>query len=509
MDFRILGLDSTLLSTLVEEGYTTPTPIQTQAIPLVLKGQDLFGLAQTGTGKTAAFALPVLNRYLAERKLRSASAAKRVGPRCLVLTPTRELAIQVAESFSTYGRGTSIKVAVVFGGVAIGPQKTALRRRPEILVATPGRLLDLMGQGDVDLSGVDVFILDEADRMFDMGFIHDIRKVVAKIPTERQTLLFSATMPDEIANLAKSILRSPARVEVTPAFQATDTVAQQVYFVSQRKRIPLIKHLLTTGDIKRCIVFTQMKHVANRVAEALRKDGIDAEAFHSNKSQGARVRALTAFKQGEVRVLVATDIAARGLDVDDVEVVVNYDLPNVPETYVHRIGRAGRAGKTGLAWSLCTSEQRELLEQIERTTQVVPELVENHPMHDAESAASVRQHEIFREKQSNPRPAKKTSIARTQRPPGERQTQEPRRQSRKSDGQSKSTDGQRREGRSGQPQRRSEVKRDLGRELTCETPAAAARPPDLPERRQVETAPDDVKAENTGFRKFFKKLRGK
>ena len=399
MSFSKFELDSTLLAAIEEEGYSTPTPIQNAAIPVVAEGRDLFGLAQTGTGKTAAFALPILSRYFADKKNHT-NTKPRKGPRCLVLTPTRELAMQVAESFRTYGKKTHLGVAVIFGGVGFLPQKEALKRRPEILVATPGRLLDLMGQGDVDLSNVDVFILDEADRMFDMGFVHDIRKVVAKLPTERQTLLFSATMPTEIANLAKSILRNPERIEVTPAFRTAETVSQSLYFVGSKERSQLMTHLITENKVKRAIVFTRMKYVANRVAEQLMRDGISAEAFHANKSQNARVRALTGFKQGKVRILVATDIAARGLDVDDVEVVINYDLPEVPETYVHRIGRAGRAGKTGAAWSFCVSDQLRLLEDIERTTKVVPEIVTDHPLIDDAAQKQMEAHINFRTKKT-------------------------------------------------------------------------------------------------------------
>jgi ATP-dependent RNA helicase RhlE len=407
MSFSDFGLHSTLLSAIAEEGYSTPTPIQNQAIPLVLEGRDLFGLAQTGTGKTAAFALPILNRYHEEKQKASPLLSKigvnpaKKGPRCLVLTPTRELAMQVAESFSTYGRKTRLRVAVVFGGVGIEPQKKALSQHPEILVATPGRLLDLLGQKSTTLSHIDTFVLDEADRMFDMGFVRDIRRVVEMLPKERQTLLFSATMPNEIADLAKGILRSPARVEVTPAYKATDTVKQSVYFVSPKDRVPLMQELLKEHGVKRCIVFTRMKHVANRVSDALQKAGIHAEPFHSNKSQNTRVRTLNGFKTGQVRVLVATDIAARGLDVDDVEVVINYDLPDVPETYVHRIGRAGRAGKQGLAWSLCTPEDREILADIEKKTRVEPLLVSEHEFTNPVTANTLEAHIAFREKRKN------------------------------------------------------------------------------------------------------------
>ncbi|MCA2959673.1 MAG: DEAD/DEAH box helicase, partial [Silvanigrellales bacterium] len=331
------------------------------------------GLAQTGTGKTAAFALPILDFFL-----RQPRPGTRRGPRCLVLAPTRELAIQVAESFTTYGRSTKLGVCVVYGGVGIEPQKAALRRNPEVLVATPGRLLDLMGQGECDLSSVEVFVLDEADRMFDMGFIKDIRKVVTVLPQKRQTLLFSATMPKEIEQLAAGILKNPARVEVAPVSTTAETIEQFCYFVETKDRITLLKTLLEEKGINRCIVFTRMKHVANRIAEKLQAEGISAEPFHSNKSQAARQRALASFKDGKSRILVATDIAARGLDVEEVEVVVNFDLPDVPETYVHRIGRAGRAGRTGVAWSLVDEDQASLLRDVERTSNCKITIVAEH-----------------------------------------------------------------------------------------------------------------------------------
>lgn len=384
MTFSNLALSPALLQAVTAEGYTSPTPVQRQAIPLILEGRDLLGLAQTGTGKTAAFALPILDFFL-----RQPRTGARKGPRCLVLAPTRELAIQVAESFTTYGRSTKLGVTVVYGGVGIEPQKAALRRNPDVLVATPGRLLDLMGQGECDLSSVDVFVLDEADRMFDMGFVHDIRKVVKVLPQKRQTLLFSATMPKEIEQLAAGILKNPARVEVAPVSTTAETIEQFCYFVETKDRLTLLKALLEEKGIQRGIVFTRMKHVANRIAEKLQAEGISAEPFHSNKSQAARQRALAAFKDGKARILVATDIAARGLDVDEVEVVVNFDLPDVPETYVHRIGRAGRAGRTGVAWSLVDEDQASLLRDVERTSKCRITIVEEHPC-NTEASHSLR-----------------------------------------------------------------------------------------------------------------------
>ena len=390
LKFKNFDLAPPLLEALAEEGYETPTPIQAQAIPLVLQGKDLLGLAQTGTGKTAAFALPVLDHFL-----KNPRPFTRKGPRCLVLTPTRELALQVAENFSTYSKKTKLHTAVVFGGVGIEPQKSALRRKPDILVATPGRLLDLMQQGECNLSEVGVFVLDEADRMFDMGFVRDIRKVIQHLPKRRQNLLFSATMPPEIEKLVREILVEPSRVEVTPVARTAETIDQTVYFVDSKSRVGLLAHLLK--DVQRGIVFTKMKHVANRIAEQLVKQGIVADAFHSNKSQNARVRILGSFKAGQTAVLVATDIAARGLDVDDVELVVNYDLPDVPETYVHRIGRAGRAGKKGRALSLVDDEQFPLLRDIEKITKCQPAIVAGHPFQTEASVGLQTRHERSRE----------------------------------------------------------------------------------------------------------------
>jgi ATP-dependent RNA helicase RhlE len=363
MTFAELGLDQELVQAVKAEGYTTPTPIQKQAIPYVLQGRDVLGCAQTGTGKTAAFALPTLQR------LAASTPGGKPKIRCLVVTPTRELATQVAESFETYGRGLDLYVTVVFGGVGQGKQVEELRQGVDILVATPGRLLDLMNQRHVSLQSVEVLVLDEADRMLDMGFIHDVKKILAVLPTQRQTLFFSATMPDEIQSLVKSILKNPARVEVTPVSSTAERVEQKVFFVHSGDKRSLLVKLLEDRSVTRALVFTQMKHVANRVMEHLEKAGITAAAIHGNKSQSARERALEGFKTGKVRVLVATDVAARGIDVDQISHVINYDLPNVPETYVHRIGRTARAGKSGEAWSFCEEgEERDFLRDIERVT---------------------------------------------------------------------------------------------------------------------------------------------
>ena len=365
MTFDELGLDQMLVQAVKAEGYTTPTPIQVQAIPYVLQGRDVLGIAQTGTGKTAAFALPTLQRLAAS----TPGGTPKI--RCLVVTPTRELATQVAESFETYGRGLDLYVTVIFGGVGQDKQVKALRQGVDILVATPGRLLDLMNQRLVSLQAVEVLVLDEADRMLDMGFIHDVKKILAVLPTQRQTLFFSATMPDEIQSLVKSILKNPARVAVAPVSSTAERVEQKVFFVHSGDKRSLLVKLLEDPSVTRALVFTQMKHVANRVMEHLEKAGVSAAAIHGNKSQSARERALEGFKDGSVRVLVATDVAARGIDVEEISHVINFDLPNVPETYVHRIGRTARAGKAGEAWSFCEEgEERDFLRDIERVTRL-------------------------------------------------------------------------------------------------------------------------------------------
>ncbi|MBN9684950.1 MULTISPECIES: DEAD/DEAH box helicase [unclassified Corallococcus] len=363
MTFDELQLTDSLLKAVKAEGYTTPTPIQAKAIPHALAGKDVLGVAQTGTGKTAAFALPILQRLSAKAP---AGGARPV--RCLVLTPTRELASQVSDSFVTYGKNLPLRHAVVFGGVGQNPQVQALRQGVDILVATPGRLLDLIDQGFVTLRALEVFVLDEADRMLDMGFIHDVRRVIKVLPPVRQTLFFSATLPPDIMDLARNILKEPVRVEVSPASSTADTVSQQVYFVEREEKRALLTHLLQDAKaIPRALVFTRTKHGANRVAKQLTAAGVRADAIHGNKSQNARERALDEFRAGTLRVLVATDIAARGIDIDGLSHVFNYDLPNVPEQYVHRIGRTGRAGASGQAVSFCDSEERAYLRDIERT----------------------------------------------------------------------------------------------------------------------------------------------
>jgi len=362
MSFESLGLRAELLRAVSDKGYSEPSPIQLQAIPLILEGRDIMGGAQTGTGKTAGFTLPLLQRLMASSKPENG----RRPLRALMLTPTRELAAQVHESVQTYGRHLPLKSTVVFGGVSINPQKQKLIKGVDILVATPGRLLDHVSQRSVDLSKVDILVLDEADRMLDMGFIRDIRKVLALIPKHRQTLLFSATFSNDIKKLAKDLLKSPALVEVARENAAVDSVTQVVHPVDKKRKRELLSALIGGNNWQQVLVFTRTKHGANRLAEQLNTDGITAAAIHGNKSQGARTRALADFKAGKVRVLVATDIAARGIDIDQLPHVVNYELPNVAEDYVHRIGRTGRAGNEGEAMSLVCVDELKLLKDIER-----------------------------------------------------------------------------------------------------------------------------------------------
>ncbi|MBK8566016.1 MAG: DEAD/DEAH box helicase [Saprospiraceae bacterium] len=375
MKFTDLNLIEPILRALQEEGYETPTPIQQQSIPHSIEGRDLLACAQTGTGKTAAFAIPILQRMNA--KYPNGTGSNHV--KTLILTPTRELAIQIGDSFTAYGRHLKLRNFVVFGGVGQKPQEDAMRRGVDILIATPGRLLDLMNQGFVKLDKLEIFVLDEADRMLDMGFIHDVRKVIKVLPTVRQTLFFSATMPPEIAKLAHDILTEPVKVAVTPVSSTVELIDQSIYFVDKNRKKNLLLHLLQTHDIKSVLVFTRTKHGANRVAQDLVKAGIDAMAIHGNKSQTARQAALQNFKTGEIKVLVATDIAARGIDLEELSHVVNYDLPNVPETYVHRIGRTGRAGASGDAISFCDSEEKAYLRDIERLINKKVPVVHEHP----------------------------------------------------------------------------------------------------------------------------------
>ncbi|MBM3618893.1 MAG: DEAD/DEAH box helicase [Alphaproteobacteria bacterium] len=379
LKFEGLGLHEPILRALREENYLTPTPIQAQSIPSLMLGRDMLGIAQTGTGKTAAFALPILHRLCKPQVDRTPR-----GTRALILAPTRELAIQIDEGFKAYGRHLGLKHAVIFGGVGQNPQVNALARGVDILTATPGRLIDLMGQGHIRLDRVEVFVLDEADRMLDMGFMPDVKRVVAALPKQRQSLLFSATMPDNIAHLAQSLLTDPLRVEITPAATTVERIQQKLYYVTLADKLPLLTSLMKKHDIRRVIVFTRTKHKANQVAEHLSKAGFGAAAIHGNKSQGARQTALLHFREGKIRALVATDIAARGIDVDNVSHVINYELPNEPESYVHRIGRTARAGAEGVAMSFCSGEERGYLRTIERTTKKPLDVVESQPYHTLE-----------------------------------------------------------------------------------------------------------------------------
>ena len=378
MKFENLDLIDDLLDALDDAGYEEPTPIQQQAIPPLLEGRDVLGVAQTGTGKTAAFALPVL-QHIAESQ--SDKGKRKI--RALVVSPTRELAAQIGASFESYGKYLNIKHTVIFGGVKQGRQVEALRRGVDILVATPGRLLDLQNQGFINLGDVDFFVLDEADRMLDMGFINDIKKLLKLLPKKKQNLLFSATMPQSIAQLAGDFLDRPVKVSITPEEPTVEAIEQRVMFTSKSDKKRLLPWLVKELDMERAIVFTRTKHGANRLVKDLSKDGIEAAAIHGNKSQGARTRALQAFKDGEIQLLVATDLASRGLDIDELEFVVNHDLPNEPESYVHRIGRTGRAGRNGMAISFCEKDEGAYLRDIERLIGFDIKADEDHPFHDA------------------------------------------------------------------------------------------------------------------------------
>tara|TARA_R110002051_G_scaffold132697_1_gene206284 strand:- start:1102 stop:2379 length:1278 start_codon:yes stop_codon:yes gene_type:complete len=384
MTFKELGIAEPILKALTLEGYENPTPIQEQAIPILLKGKDLLGVAQTGTGKTAAFGIPILhhlytnNSGLGKRKIKA-----------LVVTPTRELAIQIGESFTAYGKFTGIKNTVIFGGVKQGKQTDELRKGVEILIATPGRLLDLMNQGFISLRDLEYVVLDEADQMLDMGFIHDVKKIIAKLPTKRQSLFFSATMPKTIVELSQKILGEFEQVTIKPQQATAEKVEQAVYFVPKGDKAKLLIHLIDTKSAKAVLVFSRTKHGANKIVKVLDKAGINAAAIHGNKSQTARQNALGDFKDGKLKVLVATDIAARGIDVDNLSLVVNYDLPNVAETYVHRIGRTGRADASGVALSFCDGEERPYLKDIQKLIKQTIPVITDHPFLDDGSRPKV------------------------------------------------------------------------------------------------------------------------
>ena len=374
MLFSNLNLVQPLLEALDQKKYTQPTPIQAKAIPFILQGRDIFGCAQTGTGKTAAFALPVL-QLLSEKKNKN----NRAEINALILAPTRELALQIHNSFNDYGKELGLRHAVVFGGVSQHAQVKTLKAGVDILIATPGRLLDLMQQGFVRLNAVKYFVLDEADRMLDMGFINDVKKVVSKLPQKKQTLLFSATLPDEIKKLVSSLLSDPVHISVAPVSSAAATVQQQVYYVEKQDKRSLLKHVLKTNDIKHALVFTRTKRGADKVVKELNRNGIVADAIHGDRSQNARERALNGFRNRSIRILVATDIASRGIDVDKLSHVINFELPEQAETYVHRIGRTGRAGESGIALSFCSFEERPYLKDISRLIKKNIEVVSSHP----------------------------------------------------------------------------------------------------------------------------------
>jgi ATP-dependent RNA helicase RhlE len=408
MTFDDLGLTTALLRAVKTEGYSIPTPIQQQAIGHVLEGRDLLGVAQTGTGKTAAFALPILQRLGdngGQARVRGRKA------RVLVLSPTRELATQIAESFSTYGRHTGLRQTCIYGGVSQHPQAKAVRDGVDILVATPGRLMDLMNQGLVTLGGIEILVIDEADRMFDMGFIRDIQKIVAKLTKKRQTLLFSATMPADIRQLADKILSNPVRVQIESKNAAADLVEQSVYFVDKRNKPALLKHFIEQAAVTRALVFTRTKHGADKVAKHLSRAGIRAEAIHGDKTQAARQRALVNFKSAKPPILVATDVAARGLDIDDVSHVVNYDMPNVAETYVHRIGRTGRAGATGIAVSFCDHDEREHLRDIEKLLRKKTPVCTDHPEYAAAKEPAAGAHGSAKSNRPSAPPQRKPHAA--------------------------------------------------------------------------------------------------
>jgi len=375
MSFENLDLIEPILRALKTEGYEIPTPIQEQAIPIILQRKDLLGCAQTGTGKTAAFAIPIIqilyNTHIpakGKRKIKS-----------LIVTPTRELAIQIGESFTAYGRYAGLKHTVIYGGVGERPQTDALRQGIDILIATPGRLLDLFNQGYIDFRSIELFVLDEADRMLDMGFIHDVKRIIAELPRERQSLFFSATMPTDIVKLSQTILNNPSKVEITPEVTTAEKVEQQMYMVNYADKRSLLLHLLRKQEIVSALVFTRTKHGADKVVQFLQKNGHQAQAIHGNKSQNARQKALSDFKGGKIRLLVATDIAARGIDIDDLTHVINFEIPNIPETYVHRIGRTGRAGQSGIALSFCDNTEITFLRDIQRLiSQTIP-VVDDHP----------------------------------------------------------------------------------------------------------------------------------
>lgn len=395
MRFEDLNIIEPIIKALKEEGYEEPTPIQGKSIPLLLQGHDILASAQTGTGKTAAFSIPILQHLVEDRPKGNSRKIH-----ALILTPTRELALQIGESFTTYGKYTGIRNTVIFGGVKQRPQEDALRKAPEVLIATPGRLLDLMNQGLVHLRDIKYFVLDEADRMLDMGFIHDIRRVIAQLPQKRQSLFFSATMPNKIVNLSKTILTNPKKVEVSPVSSTAETIQQYLYYTNKDTKKDLLLHILQDPKMDQVLVFSRTKHGADKIARNLEKKKIKSAAIHGNKSQNQRQKALGLFKDKQIRVLVATDIAARGIDIDKLQHVINYDIPNEPETYVHRIGRSGRAGEEGVAISICEPEENIYVRDIEKLINLKIPVVKDNPYPQTEKPMTDKEKKEFeREKQ--------------------------------------------------------------------------------------------------------------
>lgn len=406
MSFDKLSIISPIREALENQGYTKPSPIQEQAIPHLLEGRDLLGCAQTGTGKTAAFAIPILQLLSAEKR----EVKKKRPVKALILTPTRELALQIGESFTTYGQNLGLRTAVIFGGVSQKPQTDALKEGVDILVATPGRLLDLMNQKWISLHSVKIFVLDEADRMLDMGMKIDVKKITNQLPTVRQTMLFSATMPPEISKMVDSILTNPVKVTVTPVSSTVDIIEQAIYFVEKPNKKLLLVHLLKNQTIDSALVFSRTKYGADKIIKDLAKAGIQGQAIHGNKSQGNRQQALANFKERKIRVLVATDIAARGIDISDLSHVINFDLPNIPETYVHRIGRTGRAGSEGIAISFCDEEEKAYLKDIQKLISRTIPIVEDHPYHFVTATVVPKKVEVKKKTPRNPAPKKETDV---------------------------------------------------------------------------------------------------
>ena len=396
MQFEDLKIIEPILRALKEEKYSVPTSIQEKAIPLIINRNDVLGSAQTGTGKTAAFAIPILQHLFLDRQQNN--RPRKIN--ALIITPTRELAIQISESFSTYGKFTGIKNTVIFGGVNQGPQTTALRRGVDILVATPGRLLDLMNQGFVRLKDVEYFVLDEADRMLDMGFIHDIRKIIAQLPSKRQSLFFSATMPNNIVELSRKILKNPLKVEVSPTSSTAETIHQYLYYTNKSSKKDLLLYILQNQEINQVLLFSKTKHGADKIVKHLKKQKIKAAAIHGNKAQNQRQKALKQFKDREIRVLVATDIAARGIDIDKLKYVINYDIPNITETYVHRIGRAGRAGDEGISISICEPEENADVRDIEKLIKQKIEIITDNPFPQTDKPMTATEKKGFEKEKS-------------------------------------------------------------------------------------------------------------